>query len=397
MNSKKDVAQGKSSNTKRVLRCIQVHSPISRAEIAAKMQLSKPTVSLIVDELIRENWVYEKRVSASSTSQKGRKPIQLFFKEKAAFVIGTHIGGTSVKMIVSDLNGNIIYSSRFFTSHYVQAGLLEEMSKAVTHMLDHLEIQPFNILGMGIAISGITQDGIVLEAPCLNWTNYPLIEEANKHFSFPVYIDNDVNVAVLGEQWIGCAKGYRDVLFMAVGNEIGSGMIINDQLYRGHSHIAGKIGHIDRNHANNEFNPFIHRYNYFEGVVSHDSIGHKLTALGLENHNPPAPEEAHSNELSGVATIYLENTRDQIAPSDAVNYLGFRIISAACLLNPEVIILGGGAFHSSNNPLPKLKKMIEKHLPTPLNIRISQLGENAGVLGAVSLFLREHEGMIHSS
>lgn len=391
--------QMKSLNKKRVLQCIQENSPISRAEIAAQMNLSKPTISLIVDELIKEKWIYEKGIGPSS-SQGGRKPIQLFFNEKAAYVIGTDIGGTKVKTIISDLSGNIIHSKSFSTSHYLQTGLLEQIAKDVFRMLDHLQIQTNDVLGMGIGVPGITQNGVVLEAPSLNWIRYPILSEAEKHFSFPIHVDNDVNVAALGEQWVGSAKNNRHVLFMAVGTGIGSGIIINNQLYRGHSNAAGEIGYMvtDKDDLQNDFKPMFHRYGYLESVAGGKSIGHKLTTLVLEKPDHPAYEEAKQSELSGETAFNLAKSGDPTALSvvnDAIDHLGYGIINAASLLNPEVIILGGGVLKSSDFILPRLRKMVDQYLPSSVELKVSHLGGNVGVLGAVSLFLREHEGMIN--
>ena len=102
MNKKLSNAEIRTNNKKMVLQCIKNYQPISRAEIAEKLHFSKPTVSLLVDELVREKWVHEKGIGESS-SQGGRRPIHLYFNEKAAYVIGVDIGGTKVKTAISDL------------------------------------------------------------------------------------------------------------------------------------------------------------------------------------------------------------------------------------------------------------------------------------------------------
>ncbi|UQX53725.1 ROK family transcriptional regulator [Cytobacillus pseudoceanisediminis] len=139
MNFNGTPMQMKSINKKRVLQWIQENSPTSRAEIAAKISISKPTVSLLVDELIGEKWVYEKGIGESS-SQGGRRPIHLYFNEKAAYVIGTDIGGTKVKTVISDLGGNIVHSSSFSTCQFLESGLLKQIAKEVQSMLEECQI-----------------------------------------------------------------------------------------------------------------------------------------------------------------------------------------------------------------------------------------------------------------
>ena len=392
--------QLKSLNKRRVLQCIIDHSPISRAEIAGKINISKPTVSILVDELIQENWIFEKGIG-ESTSQGGRKPIQLFFNEKAAYVIGTDIGGTKVKTVICDLSGKILAQSSFKTGQYLDSGLMKQIAKEINTMVQKTGIEPEKILGIGAGVPGITDtaSGVVLEAPSLNWIRYPFIKEAKKHLPYTVFVDNDVNVAALGEQWLGSAKNKQNVLFLAVGTGIGSGIIIHNRLYRGTNGAAGEIGYMvtDKNHIKNEFKPVFHHYGYLESVAGGKSIGDSLTRLIKENPEHPLHKQAETTGLTGENAFRLAENGDKDAISvinEAIEHLAYGIINAASLLNPEVIILGGGVFKSSDIILPKLRSIVNHYLPSSVELKISQLGENAGVLGAVSLFLREHESTI---
>jgi glucokinase len=400
MNLSGTPVQLKSLNKKRVLQCIQESSPISRAEIAAKINISKPTVSLLVDELIQEKWIFEKGIG-ESTSQGGRRPIQLYFNEKAAYIIGTDIGGTKVKTVICDLNGNIVASSSFNTCQYLDSGLLKQIAREIEFMVNKEGIEDKKILGMGAGVPGITETatGIVVEAPSLNWVRYPFITEAKRHIPYPVHVDNDVNVAALGEQWLGNARDKQSVLFIAVGTGIGSGIIINNQLYRGSSSAAGEIGYMvtDKNDMKNEFKPIFHRYGYLESVAGGKSIGDRLTRCIQKEPEHPLHQQALASELSGEVAFKLAKSGDQIALKvidEAIEHLAYGVVNAASLLNPEIVILGGGVLKSSDFILPKLQEIVNQYLPSSVQLKTSQLGDNAGVLGAVSLFMREHESLI---
>ncbi|MEH7178118.1 ROK family transcriptional regulator [Neobacillus vireti] len=400
MNKKLSNAQIRTNNKKIVLQCIKNHQPISRAEIAEKVHFSKPTVSLLVDELVRENWVHEKGIGESS-SQGGRRPIHLYFNEKAAYVIGVDIGGTKVKTVISDLGGKIICSSSFATKKHLNYELLKQIHKEVHEMIQRNQIDKGLILGMGVGVPGITETktGVVVEAPSLKWVRYPFLKEAERFFPFPVFVDNDVNVAVLGEQWLGRAKNKENVLFIAVGTGIGSGIIIHDQLYRGSSHAAGELGYMvtDKNDMKNEFKPIFHRYGYLESVAGGKAIGRKFTLLVQQNKNHPLYKEAAETELTGEQAFTLAKTGDPFALSvveEAIEHLAYGIINSATLLNPEVVILDGGVMQSADFILPRLKGIVHHYLPSSVEIAQSQLGENAGVLGAVSLFLREYDSIL---
>ncbi|RHW42885.1 ROK family transcriptional regulator [Neobacillus notoginsengisoli] len=387
----------KQKNKKKVLNCIRDHSPISRAEIAVKARISKPTVSMLVDDLIQEKLIFEKGIGESS-SQGGRRPIQLYFNEKAFFIIGTDIGGTKVKTTICDLGGNIVASCSFKTVQYLKSGLLKQIAKEIDAMIDKNSIDRSKILGMGAGVPGITETnrGIVVEAPSLNWIRYPFIQEAKQFFTFPVYVDNDVNVAALGEQWLGNARNKRNVLFIAVGTGIGSGIIIHNQLYRGSTYAAGELGYMvtDKNEMKGDFTPVFHRYGYLESVAGGKAIGARLTKAVLEDPEHPLYAEAMESELPGEMAFKLAKTGDKTAMAvlaEAIQHLAYGIINAASLLNPEVIILGGGVLKSADLLLPKLTEIVNQYLPSSVELKISQLGDHAGALGAVSLFLREHE------
>ncbi|MGA9225673.1 MAG: ROK family transcriptional regulator [Mesobacillus sp.] len=400
MNVSGTTIQLKTLNKKRVLQCIQENSPISRAEIAVKINISKPTVSILVDELIQEKWIFEKGIG-ESTSQGGRRPIQLYFNEKAAYIIGTDIGGTKVRTVICDLNGNIAASSSFSTCQYLDSGLMKQIAKEIEGMIKKEGIDSGKILGMGAGVPGITEtkSGMVIEAPSLNWVRYPFLTEAQRYIPFPVHVDNDVNVAALGEQWIGNARDKQNVLFIAVGTGIGSGIIINNQLYRGSSSAAGEIGYMvtDKNDMKNEFRPIFHRYGYLESVAGGKSIGNRLTKCVQQEPDHPMHQQALASELPGEMAFKLAKTGDQLALrviEEAIEHLAYGIVNAASLLNPEVVILGGGVLKSSEFILPKLQEIVNQYLPSSVQLKTSQLGDNAGVLGAVSLFMREHESLI---
>ena len=388
-------------NKKRVLRCIREHEPVSRAEIAAKVRISKPTVSAIVDELIQEKWVLEKEFG-ESTAQGGRKPIHLYFNEKAFYLVGADIGGTKVRSVLCDLKGRIVAESEFPTSACPSEELVGELSADVRRMAGKAGVEMNQILGMGAGVPGVThpENGVIIEAPSLGWNSYPFLQEAKQHFPFPVHVDNDVNVAVLGEQWLGNARQKRNVLFVSVGTGIGSGLMINGQLYRGSSYAAGEIGYMvtDKNEMKNRFRPVFHRYGFLESTAGGKSIGTKLTDAVKRDPNHRLYRKAQEGELSGKEAFELAAAGDPAAiqvTDEAIEHLAYGLINACSLLDPEVIILGGGVFRSSAYILPRLKEAAADYLPARAEMKQSLLGENAGVLGAVSLFLREHESLLN--
>ncbi|SIC04153.1 transcriptional regulator/sugar kinase [Mycobacteroides abscessus subsp. abscessus] len=199
-------------------------------------------------------------------------------------------------------------------------------------------------------------------------------------------MDNDVNAAAVGEQWLGNARNKKNVLFMAVGTGIGSGIIINNQLYRGAFGAAGEMGYIvtDKNDMKNEFKPIFHRYGYLESVAGGMSIGKRLTELVRKNPDHPHHEQAKETELSGETAFILAKKGDEAAKTvvdQAIEHLAYGV-------------LGGGVLKSADYILPRVREIVNQYLPSSVELKTAHLGESAGVLGAVSLFLREHDSMV---
>lgn len=320
-----------------------------------------------MDELIQEKWVFEKGIGESS-SQGGRRPIQLFFNEEAAYIIGTDIGGTKVKIVLCNLSGKILAETSFSTKNYLQSGLLKQMAIETERLIAKNQIVKNRILGMGVGIPGITQtaSGLVIEAPSLGWIQYPFIAEAKRYFDFPIFLDNDVNAAALGEQWLGNAQNMRNLLFIAVGTGIGSGIILNNQLYRGASSAAGEMGYMvtDKEDMKREFKPIFHRYGYLESVAGGKSIGGHFTRAVLKDPQHSLFERARSSELTGKMPFVREkgDTTAMAVINEAIEHLACGIVNAASLLNPDAIILGGGVLNSSEYILPRIREIVDRYL-----------------------------------
>lgn len=148
------------------------------------------------------------------------------------------------------------------------------------------------------------------------------------------------------------------------------------------------------------FKPVFYRYGYLESVAGGKSIGEKLTEKIRNQSEHPLFEAVKNTDLSAETAFKLAQAGDKIAQQiidDATDHLSYGIVNAASLLNPEIIILGGGVSKSAEQILPNVREIVNQYLPSSVEIYTSQLGDNAGVLGAVSLFLREHESIIKHS
>lgn len=384
---RESVAYIKTINTRNVLDCIVKEHAVTRADISKKLKLSKPTVSSIVKQLIDDDWIYETG-SGDASAGGGRKPVQLAFNSKRSYIIGIDIGGTNVSIGMTDLNGDVCAQREFPTQQYLPNHLFEEIKRCVESMKSQLGLSDSDILGLGVGVPGITnvEEGLVIEAPALNWKRYPVREKLEKIFDFPIYVDNDVNSVVLGEHWKGAASDKANLIYIAIGTGIGSGIILKGDLYRGSNYSAGEMGYLvtDRKDVK-KFQPLFEGYGYLESVASGSSISHHLSErLG----KAVTAKEAFE--------LYQQRDADALSVIDfAIDNLAIGIANYVSLYDPEIIILGGGVSKSFQLISEQLMDIISQHTPQYCDVVQTSLGEEAGIIGAAALFLKEHDLLLN--
>ncbi|WP_172370938.1 ROK family transcriptional regulator [Sporosarcina jiandibaonis] len=379
-------------NKKKVLHYIQKNPGRSRTEIAKELSISKPTISKLVDELISEGWFSEKE-SSSSSSSGGRRSFQIYFNNNAKYIVGVDIGGTSVEIAVMNLAGDILEKSVFSTQEQISKNLVQVLADNITSLITKSGLENNQIMGAGIGIPGITdvREGIVVDAPSLGWKQYPFLEKMHKFLPFPVYVDNDVNVAALGEQWKGAGRDKSNILQITLGTGIGCGMIINGQLYRGSSFAAGEIGYMvtDKHAAEKAYDSAFSGYGFLDSHVGGPSITKRMLKhlRASENESDDWPAK-RIFELAIAGDKKAQNIID-----DALSHLAFALINIISIVNPECVILGGGISKSMHHFLPEIISTIDKHLPIETMVTITKL-DNVSVLGAGYLVLHEHDSIL---
>lgn len=380
---KENVTYIKTINKRLVLRCVLEESATSRADISKKLALSKPTVSTIVNQLLEEDWIHEMGSGKSSTGG-GRKPVNLTFNSKRSYIIGIDVGGTNVVSGITDLNGNVCAYRAFPTQQHVDHNLFEEINRSVESMKSQLKIDDSKLLGVGVGIPGVTnvEDGIVKEAPALRWKDFPVKERLQAFFDLPIYVDNDVNINVLGEHWKGIGQKKSNLIYIAIGTGIGSGIMINGNLYRGSNYSAGEIGYLvtDRVHAKS-YHPVYDGYGFLESVASGSSIGKQLS-------------ERFGKEVTAKEAfeLYQQQNKDAIEVIDfSVENLGIGIANYVSLFDPEIIILGGGVSGSFSVFHKQMMDIMKRYSPRKCEVVQTSFGQEAGIIGAVALFLKEHD------
>jgi glucokinase len=369
----------RSVNRSAVLDYVRRNSPAARSVIAHDLNLSLPTVMRIVDDLIEKGWV--RPTGAKEWSGSRRRDLLEYHKEGHA-VIGVDLGGTKMFGALANIGGEII-SELTVNGH----GTSGEASYAMlVEIVEKLCAAPRprgqKIRGIAVGAPGVTraQAGIVDWAPSLNWREFPLKEKLERKFRLPCVVDNDVNLAALGEQWFGVGDGASNIVLMELGTGVGAGLIVDGVLYRGHNEAAGEVGFLISNRA--ELNQRYEKFGALESIISGTGIAQRAYASLVEN----SPEE-HLVQITAqeVFDAYRRGEAwSRAVVDETVDYLSIAIINISTLLDPEFIILGGGVSESADILLPAVSARVQNILPKMPTIKVSTLGRRATVMGAIA-------------
>lgn len=365
-------AEMRGINRSAVLELIRRESPIARTTIAQRLGVSLPTVMRIAEELIEDGFV---RPQGGTEWSGGRRRPLLEFNADGYIVLGIDLGGTKMYGAISDLGGRIL--DEIDIGHHGTSG--EESFKRLVTLIDALLASPKlegrKVRGIGVGAPGITlhREGIVKWAFTLNWKDYPLKAKLLERYKLPITVDNDVNLAALGEFWFGAGQNTRNMLLVAVGTGIGSGIIIDGALYRGASEASGEIGHMipGREFLGKNYQDF----GSLESVASGTGIRERA-------HRAFQSPDGLTSEQVFEAARQKQEWACRII-DETVDYLAIAISNLSVSFDPELIVLGGGVTNSADLLVEPIRRRIQGMIPTPPKLVISDLGLRATVMGAV--------------
>jgi len=369
-------------NRSAILEIIRRESPISRSAIAERLDVSLPTVMRIVDKLIEEGFV---RLHGGTEWSGGRRRPLLEFNAEGYVVLGIDLGGTKMYGAISDLGGNIIDEVNL--GRHGTSG--EESFNRLVALIDTLLASPIlegrRVRGIGVGAPGITlhREGIVKWAFTLNWKDFPLKARLAERYNLPIIVDNDVNLAALGELWFGAGQNTQNMVLVAIGTGIGAGIIIDGALYRGANESSGEIGNMipGREFLGKDYRNF----GALESVASGTGIAERARAVLKSERDPAELENLVSEDVFEAARHGQQWAWNIIY--ETVDFLAVAIANLATSFDPELIVLGGGVSQSADLLIEPILKRIKESLPTPPKLVVSSLGLRAAVMGAITNIL----------
>lgn len=281
------------------------------------------------------------------------------------------IGGTDIKCAVVDTQGKILRRfQRPASSKKNESAILKNILQTYHEAKKWALSRRKKVQALGFGIPGIvSKAGIVYRSPHFPaWIDYPIRQELHSKIRLPIVVDNDANMAALGEGWLGVARSWNDYILFTLGTGIGGGIVIDRKVFRGDSGFAGEIGHM-----------VLHKEGYACACGGQGCLELYASASGIEKMSPFSPKKLFQLALKG------DKDSRKIFNHLGEN-LGAGIASIVNILDIERIIVGGGLSGAWKIFQASLRRGVQKHIyPTTAGkIRLvkAQLGNDAGILGS---------------
>jgi glucokinase len=314
---------------------------------------------------------------------------------KAKLFMGIDVGGTKILAALTKRSGQIVGRKRRKTPRDATTDeVFAAIAGVIADLLETQKVRKGQLQGIGLAVPGVVDDakGKVLVAPNVNLAGLKLAGPLEKQFSTKVALGNDVDLGTLGETWLGAGKQADPVVGIFPGTGIGGGIVIGGKLHRGHWGAAAEIGHMVMQIGGPQCG--CGNYGCLEALASRTAIERDIRAA-VDAGAKTALTDILDNDLSQIRSGALKKAlaREDPLVTSVLRRVG-EVLGHACvnvrhLLDPEVIVLGGGVMEACGKfLLPIITKIVEWD---PLNSRhdsnvvLSELGDDAVVLGAVAL------------
>src|SRR5881392_158869 len=346
-------------NERTVLETIRAGSPISRAEISRRSGISKPTVSLALQSLLQAELVRE---TAERPDGPGYGAVYFEPVAEAAVVLGLDLGARFVRGAVCDLAGTVRARQDVELTVAEVAGAVEAIERLRTSLLGAAGLDPDRIDGVVVGVPGVVETGsgvLRLAENVAGLEGRAFAEELRNALGLPATLENDINLAALGEQWQGVARGVHDFVFLSVGTGMGAGLVLGGELHRGRHGAAGEI----------DF-----------ALVAFD---------GVDPAAPQVSQLAGGGDPRAVFGAAREGDADARAVVEEVaRRIALHLAPIAAVADVELVVLGGGIGANGDLLLDPVSRQLADWLPFPPRLAVSTLGEAAVLTGAVAVGLQ---------
>lgn len=325
-------------NRRILLNLIREHQPISRADLARRLKMSRGMVTSLVNELIEQGLVYQ---GATANAPRGRKPRLLHLQTRDRLVVGIDVRRRQTHLLLSDFGAREIALEAFRTPATL-AGLVEALVSRVNRLIDaHRDLGACQ--GVGLVVPGLVdaETGVVLNAPTLGWKDIDIRGLLQERLPVPVSIERDAVACALAKIWSGRREEHpENFAYVTVSDGVGAGLVVNGQVVRGRQHAAGEFGHVPLNLDGPPCS--CGNRGCWEAYTSNPATVARY--MGRELLAPSQSPQAMDTDLDVedvIARAYSGDASAMAALEATGRYLGIGIAAIINTLSPDEVIVGG--------------------------------------------------------
>ncbi|HHY31707.1 MAG TPA: ROK family protein [Firmicutes bacterium] len=312
--------------------------------------------------------------------------------------VGVDVGGTKIACGLVDATGAVLESRRVTidANDPTGKGPFRQIAEMVCQAVDAARGMRLAVVGCGVAVPAVLDrgSGVVIWAPNIaGWRGFPLGDLLQDATGVPVLLDHDGPAAVLGEQWMGAARGCDHVVLLIIGTGVGAGFILDGRVYRGARGIAGAVGWSCLEPEAVE-DPVYREKGFLETVAAGPGIARQLRERITRGEPSIALDIAGGDVCAITAEVVFSSAEkgDETARrvvGRAVRYIGMAVSNLVSAFNPEVVVLGGGVGHRLGPYLGEIRRVVDataqpQSAPV-VRVTCAKLGDDAGVIGAARL------------
>jgi len=346
----------------------------TRAELSDATGLSGPTVGSLAANLIRAGLITD---LGTGRSRGGRKPSLMEFNGRHGFVAGIDLGPTRTRLAIADLRGDLVAHRIVQTPTQLPPdGLLRFIATALRSLAREKDVayERIRVVTAGVPGPVNLERGTVAFAPNLpGWRDVAVLSILQSALDTTIVVENDVNLALLGERWRGVARGHDTCAFVFVGTGFGAAFLINGRLHHGHHYMAGEIGLMC---MGIEF-----------ADVDVGSRGNLETLAGLDALRARWPDAKREDPAHWVTDLMAAadagDAAAQRAVHDTARLIGIAVANVGTVVDPSIIVLGGAMFAQAPRLVELVRDVVHKLTRTSFDIVLSELGKEAPLAGCL--------------
>ena len=308
------------------------------------------------------------------------------------YVIGVDLGGTKIYTALVDLEGNILKEKTVETlAHEGEQAVMGRIIDTINYVIDGTDKDLIRAIGIGSPGPLDVKNGVIIETANLPFKNFEIVKTIKEEYELPTYLDNDANVATLGEFMFGAGKGTENMVFITASTGIGGGAVLNGKLFRGATGNALEVGHMTVSTEGPRCG--CGNLGCAEALGSGTAIGRRAkeavstnVKTSLKNYDNVTSKEVFKEAANG----------DRVAKNilnTSLTYLGIAVANTITNFDPEKVVVGGGVVNGGDIVIDTIRNVVEERCMAAFveNCKIEKavLGGKAGVLGAAALAITE--------